>query len=339
MRDVADRRDLLREHLGDLAANHQLDDFVARNIRSLVLTNESPVAEDRHLVGDLEQLVHFVGDVDDARALGLERADDPEQVLDLAFRQRRGWLIHDQDVGIVRDGLGDLDHLPVGDREVAHFRFRIEGNVEALEQLPCAPSHLLMAHEAEGVQRLAADPDVLSDGHVIHQVELLMDHGDAVLESIEGRRQLDLLPLQFEGAGIGRVDPGDDLHQRRLARAVLAHERMDVTALQPERHVVEREHAGEGLPNVRDLKQVFGARNRAALPDDFRRRWTYGRHGAPSNPDFGLALCARPRRSPTSILARDDPEALGGLASPGALGSPKRISEPERHEGELSSSS
>src|SRR6201999_4571148 len=40
-----------------------------------------------------------------------------------------------------------------------------------------------------------------------------------------------------------------------------------------------------------------------------------------------------PRRSPTSNLARDDPEALGGLASPGALGSPKTISEPERHEG------
>ena len=98
-----------------------------------MLTDESPVAEHRHLVGDLEQLVHFVGDVDDACALSLERADDPEQVLDLAIRQRRGRLIHDQDVGIVRDGLGDLDHLPVGDREVAHFRFRIERNVEPLE--------------------------------------------------------------------------------------------------------------------------------------------------------------------------------------------------------------
>ena len=138
-RDVADRRDLLREHLGDLAANHQLDDLVARNIRGLVLANEPPVAEHRHLVGDLEQLVHLMGDVDDARALILERTDDPEQVLDLAFRQRRGWLIHDQDVGIVGDGLRDLDHLPVGDREVAHFRFRIEGNVETLEQRPlCA---------------------------------------------------------------------------------------------------------------------------------------------------------------------------------------------------------
>src|SRR5580704_305426 len=109
-----------------------------------------------------------------------------------------------------------------------------------------------------------------------------MDHSDAVLECVEGRCQLDLLPLQFEGAGIGSVDPGDDLHQRRLARAVLTHERMDVTALQPERHVVEREHAGEGLPDVRDLEQVFGSRNRTALPNDFRGRGTDRRHGVSS---------------------------------------------------------
>src|SRR5580704_19742113 len=94
--------------------------------------------------------------------------------------------------------------------------------------------HFLMTHEAEPVQRLAANPDVLGDRHVIHQVEFLMDHGDAVLQRVERRCQLDLLPLQFEGAGIGRVNPGDNLHQRRLAGAVLAHERMDVTALQPE---------------------------------------------------------------------------------------------------------
>jgi hypothetical protein len=37
----------------------------------------------------------------------------------------------------------------------------------------------------------------------------------------------------------------------------------------------------------------------------------------------------RLRRAP-SILARDDPEALGGLASPGALVSPKKAGETER---------
>ncbi len=232
--DVADRHRLLREHLGDLASDHQPDDVVAGDVGGGVLADELAVAEHRHLVGDLEQLVHLVGDVDDALALGLQCPDDPEQMLDLALRDRRGRLVHDEDVGIVGDGLGDFDHLAIGDGKVADLRLGIERNVEPLEQRLRPSTHLVMPDEAECIQRLAADPDVFGDRHEVHQVEFLMDHGDAVLERVERRRQLDLLPLQLEGARIGRVDAGDDLHQRRLAGAVLAHQRMNVAALQPE---------------------------------------------------------------------------------------------------------
>ena len=158
----------------------RLDDLVAGDVGGGVLADEAAIAEHRHLVGDLEQLVHLVGDVDDALALGLQRPDDPEQMLDLALGQRRGRLIHDENVGIVGDRFGDLDHLPAGDRKVAHLRLRIERDVEALEQRLGPPAHLVVAHEAERVQRLAADPDVLGDRHEVHQVEFLMDHGDAV---------------------------------------------------------------------------------------------------------------------------------------------------------------
>ncbi len=153
------------------------------------------------------------------------------------------------------------------------------------------------------VQRLAADPDVLGHRHVVHQVELLMDHGDAVLERVERRGQLDLLALQPEGAGVGRVDAGDDLHQRRLAGAVLAHQRVDVAALQAERHVVERQHAGEGLADALDFEQVFGAGDGAALPDDLGGRRTDGRHGAPSR-----LFRRRPAfRGPAPTLSRFSP--------------------------------
>ena len=187
-RDVADRHGLLREHLGDLAPDHQPDDVVARDVGGRMLADEAAVAEHRHFVGDLEQFVHLVGDVDDALALGLERADDLEEVLDLALGQRGGRLVHDENVGIVADRLGDLDHLPVGDGEVAHFRLGIDRNVEPLEQLLGALAHLVVAHEAEAVQRFAADPDVLGDRHEIHQVELLMDHGDAVVAARRAAR-------------------------------------------------------------------------------------------------------------------------------------------------------
>ena len=67
----------------------------------------------------------------------------------------------------------------------------------------------------------------------------------------------------------GRVDAGDDLHQRRFAGAVLAHQRVHMAALQAERDVVERQHAGKGLADVLDFEQIFGARNGAALADEF----------------------------------------------------------------------
>ena len=48
-----------------------------------MLADKSAVAEHRHLVGDLEKLVHLVGDVDDALALRLQRPDDAEEMRDL----------------------------------------------------------------------------------------------------------------------------------------------------------------------------------------------------------------------------------------------------------------
>ena len=231
-RDVADRHRLLGKHLRDLASDHLLDDVVARDVRGRVFSDEAAVAEHRNLVGDLEQLAHLVGDVDDALALAFERADDLEQVLDLALSQRRRRLVHDQNVGIVGHRLGDLDHLPVGDGEIAHLCFRVDRDVESFEQRLGALAHLVVTNEAEGVERLAPNPDILGHRHEAHQVELLMDHGDAILKRIERRMELDFLALEFERAGIGRVDSGDDLHQRRFAGAVLAHQRVDMAAFQ-----------------------------------------------------------------------------------------------------------
>ena len=276
--DLADRHGLFGKHLGDLAADHHANDVVARDARGGMLADEAAVAEHRDLVGDLEQLAHLVGDVDDAFAFGLQPADDAEEVRDLPFGQRRSRLVHDQDVGVVGDRLGDLDHLPVGDAEIAHFGVGIDMDIEAGEQRLGAAPHLVVSNQTEGVERLAADPDVFRHRHEVHQVEFLMDHRDAVAQRVERRTQADVLALEAEGAGVWRIDAGDDLHQRRLAGAVLAHQRMDVAALEAERHVVERQNAGERFAHVLDFEQVFGARHGPALANDLGGRG--GEHGA-----------------------------------------------------------
>ena len=53
--------------------------------------------------------------------------------------------------------------------------------------------------------------------------------------------------VEADLAGIGPVDAGEDLHQRRLAGAVLADERDDLAARDVEVHLVQRDDAGKTL--------------------------------------------------------------------------------------------
>ena len=69
-----------------------------------------------------------------------------------------------------------------------------------------------------------------------------------------GEFQPDFLAAQADLAGVGVVDAGDDLHQRRLAGAVLAHQRVDGAALEAELDIVERDDAGKCLADALDLR-------------------------------------------------------------------------------------
>ena len=187
-------------------------------------------------------------------------ADNLEQMLHFALGQSRSRLIHDQHIGFVGNRLGDLYHLPVGDTEVPNLAFRIERDVQPLEKLCGHVVHLAVVDEAEAVLRLAPDPDIFRHRHEWHQVELLMDHGDAILQRIERRFQADRQALQINLALIWNIYSSKDLHQRGFTGAVLAHQRMHRAALQPELHIVQRQHAGKFLADVFNVQEIFRLR-------------------------------------------------------------------------------
>ena len=84
-----------------------------------------------------------------------EIADNLKHVLDYSLSQGRRRLIHDQYVGIIGDGLGDFDHLPVRRAEIADFGFWIAIDLEALEQRLGHPPHFGVIDETQPVPRLA----------------------------------------------------------------------------------------------------------------------------------------------------------------------------------------
>ena len=106
---------------------------------------------------------------------------------------------------------------------------------------------------------LAPEQHVLGDGEVREQVDLLVDRADA--GRLRGRRRAELVLLAVDqhGAGVDRVDAGQRLDQRRLAGAVLAHQRVHLAGVEPERDLVEGADAAEGDGDVAHLDHRVAA--------------------------------------------------------------------------------
>jgi hypothetical protein len=172
----------------------------------------------------------------------------------LAVVQRRGRLVHDQHPGVVRQRLGDLDHLLLGDGEFAHAPPRIERQFQPLDEGAGAVVEGAVV-EQRAAARLPADEDVLRDRQVGHQVELLVDDADAELLRMAWAGDAYGLAVEQEFARVRRVDARKQLHERRLAGAVLSDEGEHLAVAQVETHVLQRPYPWEALRDAAHLKQ------------------------------------------------------------------------------------
>ena len=78
-------------------------------------------------------------------------------------------------------------------------------------------------------------------------VGLLVDHGDTGGLGLRGAGEVDRFAVEEELAGIAAVEAGDDLDERRLARAVLADEGVDRSAFQRQAARAQSDDGAEGL--------------------------------------------------------------------------------------------
>ncbi len=166
---------------GDLAADHPAHDLVGRGLRPRRRRDELAVAEHGHPVGQREDLVHLVADVQHRGPGPPQVVDDPEEPGDLGVRQGRGRLVHDHDRGVERQGLGDLDHLLIADPQVADPGPRRDRRAQPVEEPARLGLHRAFIQPAEPApaRLLAAEEDVVGDGELGDEVELLVDDPDA----------------------------------------------------------------------------------------------------------------------------------------------------------------
>ena len=104
---------------------------------------------------------------------------------------------------------------------------------------------------------LVAEEDVFGDGEQRHQRQFLVDDDDAGLLAVRDAGEAPFLPLEPDLAGVGAVgiDAAQNLHQRRFAGPVLAHQRMDLAAFHTQIDVLKRVDARKRLgdpPHFKD---------------------------------------------------------------------------------------
>ena len=180
---------------------------------------------------------------DDAPAAGGHRPEGPEQLVDLLRGEDRRRLVHDQDPRTAVEQLQDLDALLLTDRQLPDLGARIDPQAELFGEL----AHLRLgpAGPQQEPRRVQPEDHVLGDGLRRHEREVLMDHADPGRDRIARRVERDRATVEQDLAAVRTVQAGEDVHERALARAVLAQHGMDLADAQVEGDPVVGEDARE----------------------------------------------------------------------------------------------
>ena len=105
---------------------------------------------------------------------------------------------------------------------------------------------------------LAAEEDVGGDGHLGDEVQLLVDDPDTGILGLARARERHGAAVEDDLALVVGDRAGEDLHQRALARAVLAAERVDLARPRRQAHVAQGVDAAEVLGDVPHLESEDG---------------------------------------------------------------------------------
>ena len=181
------------------------------------------------------------------RPLSRSPAQHLEQPRDLGRRQGGGRLVEDDDARAGEQHARELDELLHADRKIAEARARVDVEAEVLRAARRLARHAAPGDDAEAADRLRAEKDVLGDGEIGRDAELLMHHADAGGPRVARRAEMHRSAVDAHLACVAGVHAGDDLHQRAFAGAVLAGEAVDLAGLQREIDAAQRLDAAERL--------------------------------------------------------------------------------------------
>ncbi len=217
-------------------------------------------------------------------------ADEPEEQRDRLPAQRGGGLVEDEQRRGDRERLGDLQQVPLGHGQRVDPVARVDLQADVREQ---PPGHVRSGSGPEDLGR-QGDLEVLLHGQVRQHGRVLVDDRDPAGGRLPRGERGDGLPADRDRAGVGDERAGGDVHQRRLAGAVLAEDRVHLAGQHAHRDVGQGRDAAEVLGDAGHLQRGRACRrDRRSGHQVLLRSWpgpVAGRAGRP-----GLARAGRRR--------------------------------------------
>ena len=201
-----------------------------------------------------------MADEDDRLARLDKVAQHDEQLFGLLRGQHPGRFVEDEDVGSAVKHLHDLGSLLQADGKVPHPRVGIQSEPIAFGQLVDRSPCPRVVIEVWPGRRLATQHDVLSDREDRDQHEVLMHHADTQSDGVARTADVHVFAVDVDLTRVRRDQAVEDVHQSRLACAVLAYQGVNLTLTDAEVHLVVGEHAGELLGDAAHVdRQLFFA--------------------------------------------------------------------------------
>ena len=184
-----------------------------------------------------------------------------EQLVGLLRGEHGGRLVQDQQVDVAGERLDDLDPLLDADRQVLDHRVRVDRQAVPLGDLerPRARARR-RSRKPSGPPRVCSAPSMMFSATVKTGTSMKcwctmpMPARDGVARALDLHR----LAVDQDLALVGLEQPVEDVHQGRLARAVLAEQGVDLAGLDGQVDVVVGDQVAEALG---DAAQFESQRN------------------------------------------------------------------------------
>ena len=237
-----------RETVRHFTSDHTADDTVLADVVDAFVQrlNRFAVTKNRNVIRDIGDLVDLVRNDDRGHPLFFECQQQIQQCLGVLLIEGGCWLVEDHQSRIFRQGLGDLDHLLFSDADILDQGLGRLGQPYDL-QIFSGLGMGLVPVDGEFSSLFVPQEHILTDAHVGHECQLLMNDDDAFSFAVLNVGELAYFSLVYDVPRITAIGipAAEYIHQRRLPRAIFAYQGMDAALLDDEVYVVKRLDARE----------------------------------------------------------------------------------------------